>query len=54
MSYPDGFHVRPLGDGCSTERLAVNPLDDVPQTLGCRDDVERRWHGAAFLEVADP
>lgn len=53
-SYSDGFHMGPLGDGGSPERLPIDPVNEIPQTLRCGNYVERWWHSSSFFKVTDP
>lgn len=53
-THSNRLHVLLLDGLGVTAELSLDPLEDVQDRLGRRDDVERRWTRAALLEVADP
>lgn len=53
-THSNRLHVLLLDGLGVTAELSLDPLEDVQNRLGRRDDVERRWTRAALFEVADP
>lgn len=53
-THPNGPHMFLFGGSGMTAKSSVNPLHKIPQAFICRNDVERRGHGAPLLKIADP